>query len=263
MRLLSLSLVAAVGLVLAAPALAKEPESATLCGADGCASTQDRQTLATMLNDEGPSPPAPQPAAYYRMRVTIDGGVSRGPTFTWWYVPSRRLVLRTGVFGEGMDAWVRMSPAAAALLDRTVRNVKPFAVPVPTRVTIGGKEVADPRSYLRLLTQRTVGIAVPSSGDWQDVRFEGPASPWTNGGIEITFSPKDGLLMRGGEMIKLPPVLADRIAARSSLAPGKAFPWALLGGIAATLALAAAAAVVVRRLSARPRVRHTPAQSEG
>jgi len=263
---LALPLFVVGALALAPSALAKEPKQATLCGTDGCATTQDGGTLASFLaqSDVGPPPP---PAPYYRMTVTIaappDAG--RAPTFVWWYVPSANAVYRTGVFGEGQETWIRPTPAAAELLRRTVREVKPFATPDPTRVTVGGKTVDDPTSYLRLFTQQSVGKRIPSAGDWQEIRFLGPRSPWTDGTLTMSYSKHDGLLLRGGEVITLPAALVDKIAARSSLGSGgNAFPWAaILGGLALALALAVAALLLLRRSGQRILFGHRPARSEG
>lgn len=261
---LALPLFVLGALVYAAPALAKEPSQATLCGADGCATTTDGRTLTSFVarSDTGPPPP---PAPYYRMTVTIDGGsAGDGPSFDWWYVPSANIVYRTGIFGEGQETWVRPTPSAAALLERTVRGLEPLPTPEPTRVTVGGRPADDPASYLRLLTQKSVGQRIPNAGDWQTIRLSGPRSPWTNGATTLLYSKHDGLLLRGGEVVTLPRPLVAKIAAGSSLGgAGKAFPWAILGAVALALALAAAGIVTLRRTGQRIPFGHRPAGSEG
>jgi len=252
-------------LVFAAPALAKEPKQATLCGADGCATTDDGRTLTSFVSrsDTGPPPP---PAPFYRMTVTIDVPSDAGPApkFDWWYVPSVNLVYRTGIFGEGQETWVRPTAEATALLQRTVRDVKPFAMPKPTKVTVGGRTVESPSSYLKLLTQGSVGHRIPSAGDWQSIRFFGAPSPWTDGTLTLSYSKHDGLLLRGGEVVTLPRPLVEKIASGSSLGgAGKAFPWAILGAIALALGLAAAGILALRRTGQRIPFGHRPAGSEG
>jgi hypothetical protein len=248
---LPLFLLGALALVPAA--LAKEPKQATVCGPDGCATTTDGRALTSFVtrSDTGPPPP---PGAYYRMTVTIDVPPDAGsaPTFDWWYVPSANMVYRTGIFGEGQENWVRPTPAAAALLERTVRDLAPFPTPEPTRVVVGGRTVDDPASYLRLFTQGSVGHRIPSAGDWQTIRFFGPNSPWTDGSLALSYSKHDGLLLRGGEVITLPTSLVDRIAAGSSLGgTGRTLPWTLLAAVAVALALVASGLLALRRRSPR------------
>ena len=261
----ALPLFVLAALALATPALAKEPKQATLCGAEGCATTQDGRTLASFVGESNVGPPPP-PAPYYRMTVTIDVPPDAGaaPVFDWWYVPSTNLVYRTGIFGEGQETWVRPTPAAAALLERTVKDIKPFPTPQPTRVTVGDETVENPASYLKLFTQQSVGHRIPSAGDWQTIRFYGPRSPWTDGTTALSYSNHDGLLLRGGEVITLPRPLVDKIAARAGLSSGgKAFPWTVLGAGALALALAAAVFLGLRRAGQRMPFGHRPARSEG
>lgn len=255
MKKLLLPLLALTALAVAAPALAKEPSMAKLCGAGGCSTTHDGRTLTTLLSQDGTSPPAPPPAAFYRMTVTIDAPPDAGSAARseWTYVPSANLVFRTGIFGGGMDSWVKPGAAATALLQRTVRGLKPYSVPAPTKVTVGSREVKDPASYLQLLSQQSVGRRIPSAGDWQEIHFFGARSPWTDGSLTLAFSAKDGLLLRGGEVVTLPASMVTKIADGSSLGGAdKAFPWLLLAGaVALALAVLAAAALVVRRLGGR------------
>ncbi len=254
-RKLAFPLFVVGALAAAAPALAKEPSMARLCGASGCATTHDSRTLTTLLSQDGTSPPAPPPAAFYRMTVTIDAppDVGSAARSEWTYVPSANLVFRTGIFGGGMDTWLKPGAAATALLQRTVRGIKPYDVPVPTKATVGNREVKDPASYLRLLSQQSVGRRIPSAGDWQEIHFYGAASPWTDGSLALAFSAKDGLLLRGGEVVTLPASMAARIADGSSLGGAdEAFPWPLLTGAATLLlALVAAAALALLRLGRR------------
>src|SRR6266496_6262262 len=71
MRKFVLPLLALAALALAAPALAKEPKSATACGADGCATTNDREGLLNLMNGNGSAPP-PAAGDYYKVTMTID-----------------------------------------------------------------------------------------------------------------------------------------------------------------------------------------------
>src|SRR5215216_106580 len=218
MRARCLTLVATAALAAVAPAWGKGPLTATVCGSDACVTSNDSDALTPLLAQDR-SAPSPAPAPFYRMRVRMGAEQEAGPTWTWWYVPSASVVLVTGIFGDGQDSWVPATGAARTLLQATVRELKPLSLPRPTRVTVGARAVKDPDSYLRLLTQKSVGFGLPNHGDWQPIRFYGAASPWTGGSLPLSFSAKDGLLLRGGSVVKLPAALVARIRHGASLRP--------------------------------------------
>jgi hypothetical protein len=212
-------LIFAVLALAAVPAASgKGPLRATLCGPDACAAILDSEALSPLLAQDQ-SAPAPAPASFYRLRVTMGAAQEQGETWTWWYVPSVHVVLVRGIFGEGMDNWVPVSGAAQTVLAHAARGLRPLSLPRPTRVTVGTRTVRDPASYLRLLTQRSVGFGLPKHGDWQEIRFYGARSPWTDGSPTLSFSAQDGLLLRGGRVIKLPAALVERIRNGRSLRP--------------------------------------------
>lgn len=215
MRALGVTLVATAALAAVAPASAKGPLSAVLCGSGACAALHEPESLTSLLAQDRTAP-MPAPAAFLRLRVTM-GPQDDATTYSWWYVPSAHAVLVTGIFGEGMDNWVPVSGAAQALLERTARTLKPLSLPRPTRVTVGARTVKDPVSYLRLLTQSSIGFGLPRHGDWREIRFHGAPSPWTDGTLRLSFSARDGLLLRGGSVIKLPAALVARIRQGASL----------------------------------------------
>jgi hypothetical protein len=267
MRKFLLPLLALTALALAAPALAKEPKSATVCGADDCATTNDRQGLLNLMNGDGSVPP-PAAGDYYKVTMTIDvppdAGV--GPKVEWWYTASGGGALRAvDRDPSGVSAWYPLTATGKALMTKVTSGLEPFALPEVTSVTIGGKPVSDPSSYLQLFGRTKTGAPQVSAGDWQDIVFRGPASPWTDNAVTLQYSPSANAVLSGYDIVKLPPSLAAKVEARSSLAPGSSFRWWLVGLAAAVLALLISALLVVRRLPVRglPRPFHRPAGSEG
>jgi hypothetical protein len=250
MKRFLLPLLALAALAVAVPAQAKEPKNATVCGPDGCATTTDRQGLLNLMADNGSSPPPPPAGAYYKLTMTIDVPADAGvaPKVEWWYTPDGGGAIRSLQRDpSGVTQWFGLTATGRALMERLTRDVEPFALPQVTKVTVGGKPVADPSSYLRLFGRETSGAPQISAGDWQDIVFTGPPSPWTDNATTLQYSPSSDSVLSGYDVAKLPPSLAARVESRSSLAPGSSFRWWLVGLAAVALAMLAAAVLAQRR----------------
>ena len=119
-RTIPLVVVAAAAMALAAPAVAKEIEEATVCGADGCVELAAKGSAHAML-DGGAITDAPKPAPFYRIRVGIgDGSGKVFERFSILYVPSADKV-------RAMDGmWVNTTATADRALGRVTRGRKPF-----------------------------------------------------------------------------------------------------------------------------------------
>src|SRR4051794_38700256 len=101
MKTLLIALVAA--LALPAGAIAKELESAQICGAAGCTEAKDKQALVAVFEDGGPrSTPPTKGAPFYRVTIHIKGDPQaghllvapaadrvRGFDGTWFSMPAR------------------------------------------------------------------------------------------------------------------------------------------------------------------------------
>jgi hypothetical protein len=120
-RMIPLMLAAAAALALAAPAMAKEIDEATVCGADGCAKVTPRGNAHAMLESAGAVTDAPKAAPFYRIRLGIGDGSGKVFERFWLvYVPSADKL-------RAMDGqWVSTTTAADRALDRVTRGRKPL-----------------------------------------------------------------------------------------------------------------------------------------
>jgi MYXO-CTERM domain-containing protein len=150
-RLIVLTTFVALGVP--AAALAKEPVKATVCGANGCASSTDKAAILPLV--EGGPPAAKQPTAgapAYRVRLTIsvdDGSKAqhrKTDTFTNWMSPRLRLVRGS----EG--TWMTMPFPAAR-------------VPLGGRVAGTGGDALPPQTYAPAL-ERNLPPAPSTDTDW-------------------------------------------------------------------------------------------------
>jgi hypothetical protein len=254
------SLAAAV-LVLAAPAAeAKELTSFKACGAGGCKEIKSPALLRRLIRGvEAQGEPVttrtPAPASFFRLEFTAKGDEGSTPSFTQYYTrPPALVAMETN---PGAWTWVKAG-ALRSLIDRVTAGVTPFAAPTIASVKVGGKAVADPASYTRLFSLDALTNDYPDNGDWTTIRLEtADPSPWSTGAATLEYSPGKNVLWRGAEFVKVPPALASRLEARSSLgrpaltgAVGGvgSFPWlAVLVGIAGTALVLPAAVHFHRR----------------
>jgi hypothetical protein len=207
---------AALALVAAAPA--KEVSSIQICGPEACATVTDRATLAQFEQSAGSydvSVGPAAPAVYYVLRVTYDDGAQQ---HSWenFYVPAARSL--RSVDEAGRAAWRRAPKAQRALLDSIAAGVRPFAVPVVTKATVGRRAAANPASYLGLYNLKRSPKAFPRRPGWQRIRLASAApSPWTDGANVLRYLPKERLLERDGEYVRLPKRLARAVRRAAAL----------------------------------------------
>jgi hypothetical protein len=226
-----------------APALAKGPTSATLCGPDGCRGLGDARQFRG-FPDSGPTGEMPAPAPYYELRFTSQGD-GEEHTWTTWYVPSAKMLAsiddREGVY------WMRMDDPKLAWL---AARIEPFPMPEITAVTIGSRKVTDNMSsYLELFTVQTTDRSAYSQGvaDWEQITFiSKQESPWTLAQSSIHFSPTNGMLQRGIVVLKLSEEMAaDLRGGRPLTAGSSGFPWRnVLFALFGVLALLVAASFI-------------------
>jgi hypothetical protein len=243
-------------LAVPAPAMAKELTNVSVCGPDACAAITGETNLHDFGASGEPDGSVPAPAPFYEIRFTVD---AEGESHRWssWYVPSAKRLAsvdeRTGV------AWAPIDEPRLATL---ARGLKPFARPEINSVTIGSRKVTDnPASYLRLFTVESDGEAVPQGlADWEPVVFHAQGkTPWTLDQTSLFYSPSNGMLQRGIEIVKLPSGMADDVRSGDSLSGGgPSSPWrTVLFALLAAAALLIAASMI-RPLRRRVFVRRAP-----
>src|SRR5688572_1545674 len=120
LRTIPLVAMAATAMVLAAPAVAKEIEEMTVCGAGGCTKVTSSGDAHAML-EGGAVSDAPASAPFYRIRLGIgDGSGKVFERFSILYVPSADKV--RAIDGQ----WMNTTTATERALDRATRGQRPF-----------------------------------------------------------------------------------------------------------------------------------------
>jgi hypothetical protein len=123
MRRLAISLVLAFALAPAAAA-AKEPVSATVCGASDCRTVTDKDSLEALIGGGAPSDPPKAGSGWYSVRIAIKVEEGRREHFSLVVVPSAGL-MRAGDASEGYS-WMEATPSGVREYRRVTRGVEAF-----------------------------------------------------------------------------------------------------------------------------------------
>jgi hypothetical protein len=256
-----LLVVSTAALLYPAAAAAKSVQGVELCGSDGC---QSKQTTDAALFAEGGNGPfaglggivqPAKPSPWYRGALLLG---EKGKVFgriRFFYVPGANLLVQPGD-GNEQPAWWPGQPNLRKIVAALAARVTPFDPPRDVRVSVDGRQVVDPRSYLRLYTIGARTDRFPTEEEGVGLSFTSrTATPWTTGNYMVLY-PKSHLLIRDGQMVAVSPTISDRVVRGASL-DGGGSRWLIAALMGAVLAAALSAlAVVVRR--ARPAPRPVP-----
>jgi len=248
-----LMLVAAVALLCAAPANAKELLGAQLCGASGCATERQAglfEGRGGPLGDGMAAAPA-QAGPWYRGALLLgDHGKVFGH-YAFYYVPDGRLVVQPGMDGQ-TTTWLKAQGMLGGLLERLAAKLRPFPTPKLVDVAINGRLASDPQSYLRLYSIGGEAETYPTDTRSVQIVLEtAKRTPWSDGNNLVVY-PGSNLLLRDGQIVSIPGDVAQRAANGESLVVDGGPPWDVIAAVlAALLAAAVLLGLVVRRLRAR------------
>src|SRR5207302_10142265 len=135
------------------------------------------------------------------------------PMQTAYYVPATGKVRQLD--GNGFRSWFNLADARG--IRALTASLDAYPAPVFTKVTVGGRAVADPRSYAKLFSVGTEWLPIQYP---RFIRIQFAAntpSPWTDGREDVRISRTGRLLWVDGSTFRIPLQLAQRIRARRSL----------------------------------------------
>jgi hypothetical protein len=209
-----LALLAVAGtFLLAAGAQAKAPpDGIDVCGAGGaCAHLAwgDAEQFWIRTHESGGADRA-APGPFYLLRWHWTPGVEESA-----YLVPGALAVRWNSGDGHPAAWSGIDRSAVDLARRAAAAIEPYATPTLTRVTVGGRAVREPQTYLRILSGKPSWAWI--TGRWLRVTFESASpSPWTDGSSIVRLSRTKPYVSIDGWFYKLPKDVAAR--ARRGLA---------------------------------------------
>ncbi len=203
-------------LVLTASAAGKAPPAGiSVCGSNACTQLDfaHAEGLFTSAIFSGSATRPTGPAPYYELRWSWD----QGNDVTAYWVPDGSTIRMSE---SSYASWHSVDAAATAMLGDAARGLTPFAVPTITRVTVGGRLVADPQSYLRLFQPMKAAFTWPAAKGWLRVRLAGDRfTPWTDGLTDLRISKAKNFVWFDYSVYRVPSTLARRARRALSLTP--------------------------------------------
>jgi hypothetical protein len=218
-KLLLVAVLAA--LALAPTALGKELQSVSVCGPEGCNSsdggggaaggggggggTGGAAFMEFRSAFEGDTGTAGAPTtvldsvpagSYYKLGIRIRGDQPPAGHFSveMWYVkPNLIRFLRAG---DRVEPFKRLGPAASAMLEGLAHDLEPYPAPKVVGAIVNGKRAAHPAEYIGLFSGlKTTDVSLASSAHWVDLGVTPDrANPWFSAEMEFMYMPDEQVL---------------------------------------------------------------------
>lgn len=218
MKKLATTAAAALGLLaLAGTAQAKEISSLKVCGASGCNTITDQAVLKDW--EQGSTESQSQNGAEAQGFYTIELGFGDGQgnvihRENAFWLPGSNLFRFEGRL---TDPWWKASPNQVAMYQKAAEGLDAFT-PDLRKVTVNGKPVRDPSSYMRLFGRLHYRLLPHGKLHFVKIRVV-PAgtNPWMDGLVVLSYDAKRHLLIRPDGYFKLPASLGRLVLHRASL----------------------------------------------
>ena len=271
MKKLVLAVVLAA-LVLAPAALAKELQSISVCGPEGCNSSSGigigsgsggAAFEAFRAAFEGRPTATGAPATvldavpageFYKLGMLVRGdrrGAGRFSVEMWYVKPNLIRFLRGGY----LEPFKRVPPPSAALLQRLAEGVRPYPAPEVVGAYVNGKRAAHPAAYAALFSGlASTEAKMSSNATWVDVTVTPDrANPWFTADMQFLYMPSEQALFFD-KPVKVEDDVASAIARDGGLPlpepDGSSWRRVVAIGILGAFLVVAAALLLLRR---RPR----------
>lgn len=168
---------------------------------------QDAERMPVWRTDGSVAPGAPAPYYVVRYRWRDTDAEQR-----MYWIPSRGLVREST---QNLVRWFKVAPSS---LQEFTAGLAPIAVPRLTRVTVAGRAVRAPATYMRLFAVGRATNVFPAVGWLRLHLFSDRTSPWTDG-ADVRISRSGAYLLRDDTVFVIPERLAERVRRALSLAP--------------------------------------------
>jgi hypothetical protein len=222
MRKMMLLALPAAALAFAGTAQAKEVASLKICGPSACKTTTDKEALRNFEQQMATGNPEAvnytNPQRYYTIEIGFGDPESPGTVIhreSAYWLPDAAV---QKFVSQTQDPWWKMAPSQISLYRDLSSGLEAFT-PTLSRVSVAGKKVSDPNSYLRLLG--TFPRTLYPRGKLHLTHIilrSDTTNPWVDRFAGISYDAKRRLLLRSDGHFRLPAALGKLIMKRASLA---------------------------------------------
>jgi hypothetical protein len=117
-------------------------------------------------------------------------------------------------WGGGFSAWTQPDARAETILRQATNGIESFRMQ-PTRITVGGRPVQAPQTYLRLFRRGRWTAEGPLNAVWTRLRITSAVeSPWSDDAATILLDRKTPFVFIDGAFLKVPPAVAQQARQR-------------------------------------------------
>jgi hypothetical protein len=219
MKRIALVAIVVAGLTaLAGTAQAKEVMRLKICGASGCNTVTDRETLRGWEGESNQDPASVSiaaPGRFYTVEIAFgdpEGNVVHSDTAYW--LPNGNLMRFQS---QPQDPWWQLFPNQVSLYQKVASGIDAFT-PQLSSVTVRGKTVADPNSYLRLFGKFRYATLPRGRLHLVSIKLRSSqVNPWVDGLVVLRYDAKRRLLLRPDGYFKLPKTVGRLVMKRASL----------------------------------------------
>jgi hypothetical protein len=217
-KLALLTITVAVLLAFAGTAQAKEVMSLKVCGVSACKTTTDKDALRkweSQMSGNAESVNYTNPQRYYTVEMGFGDGegniIHRESAYLLPDAALQKFASAT------QDPWWKLAPSQVSLYRDLSSGLEAFT-PTLSRVTVGGKRVSDPNSYLRLLGTFPRTLFPQGKLHLTHIILRSDSTnPWIDGVTGVSYDAKRRLLLRSDGHFRLSAALGRLIMKRASL----------------------------------------------
>jgi hypothetical protein len=230
-----LLIVVAAALAFPGTALAKEIQSLSICGTDGCHEVAGAvQPFRDVFEGDGANAPravldAVPVSPYYKLGVLVRGDNPAQGRFSlvMWYVRPNLVRQAEGVADMLSAPFMQVSDTLAAQLEAAAKSVEAFPEPRVMRVYVNDKRVANPGTYIGLFAKLPSTDATTDDGkSFVNITLTPDRrNPWFVSGLSFLYL-NDAQSLFLAKPVRVSDTLAERIARDAHLAsPVRSSGW--------------------------------------
>jgi hypothetical protein len=258
-----LLLVLAAALAVPSTAAAKEVQSVSVCGADGCkavagavAPFRDMFEGQGTANEPRTILDAVPVAPFYKIGIKIRGDETHTFSVVMWYVRPNMIRFAGGLRDTLSEPWKQVPSSFAAQLEAAAEPLEPFPAPRVMKAIVNDRVVANPRQYIGLFTNLPSVDATTDSGKgFVNIALTPDRqNPWFASGVSLLYLNSAQALFLA-KPLKVDDKLAQRIAQDARMPnPVRSSGWhpVKLGILIGWIPIAVAVGVAYVRRRHRP-----------
>ncbi len=191
-----LLLVLAAALAVPGGAAAKEVQSVSVCGANGCkavpgvvAAFRDTFEGQGTANEPRTVLDAVTVAPFYKVGIKIRGDETRTFSLVMWYVRPNLIRFSGGLRDTLSEPFKEVPASLAAQLESATQSLRPWPAPRVMKAYVNDKVVANPRPYIGLFGQRASTDATTDSGNgFVNIALTPDRpNPWFASGVSLLY----------------------------------------------------------------------------